>query len=367
MKSVYISSTYEDLKAYRRAVADALRQCDYNVDAMEKYPAREDRPKEACEADASNCDLYLGLFAWRYGFIPPQNNPERKSITELEYLSAGRTGKPRLIFMLADAVDWPSSLRDAESGNEGKRIGELRARLREEKWVGFFKSPDDLARQVLVSVVQHEATKRVENITGLVKTIQSAPQLGTSYLPNIQDRIPQATSFVAIDVGATTWWDTRLHLVAALASDFTDIRQLVLLENERFLAMASPAELRRALTNAEPRLEIAYLKGRQWGRANRGNEMMATIERYQKGVTDTFKGAESEIKRDLNAAAIRNLGIRQEGEAVNERKGQDRPQLYAEIIRRNYPYVVLMRDGMLEGVVDRVELASGIANAVWRP
>jgi len=45
MKSVYISSTYEDLKDYRQPVADVLRDCGYNVDAMEKYPARDDRPK----------------------------------------------------------------------------------------------------------------------------------------------------------------------------------------------------------------------------------------------------------------------------------------------------------------------------------
>ena len=57
MKSIYISSTYEDLKDYRRAVADALRDCGYNVDAMEKYPARDDRPKAASEADVLSCDL----------------------------------------------------------------------------------------------------------------------------------------------------------------------------------------------------------------------------------------------------------------------------------------------------------------------
>jgi hypothetical protein len=69
VKNVYISSTYEDLKEHRRAVADALRDCGYKVDAMEKYPARDDRPKAACEADVSNCDIYIGIFAWRYG--PP--------------------------------------------------------------------------------------------------------------------------------------------------------------------------------------------------------------------------------------------------------------------------------------------------------
>jgi hypothetical protein len=44
------------------------------------------------------------------------------------------------------------------------------------------------------------------------------------------------------------WWYTRLHLVAALSSDFTEIRQFVLLDAERsFLTMSSPLEIRRAL------------------------------------------------------------------------------------------------------------------------
>jgi Domain of unknown function (DUF4062) len=100
--------TYEDLKDYRQAVADVLRDCGYNVDAMEKYPARDDRPKAASEADVSNCDIYIGIFAWRYGHVPGEDNPENKSITELEYLAAARAKKPQLIFLLADDAPGPA-------------------------------------------------------------------------------------------------------------------------------------------------------------------------------------------------------------------------------------------------------------------
>jgi hypothetical protein len=131
MKAVYISSTDDDLKDHRRAATDSLRNCGFNVDAMEKYSARDDRPKAACEADAAACDIYIGLFAWRYGHVPAEDNPEGKSITELEYLAAGRAEKPRLIFLLADDYPWPASLRDAEQQpDEGKRVRELRVRLK---------------------------------------------------------------------------------------------------------------------------------------------------------------------------------------------------------------------------------------------
>src|ERR1700730_235621 len=110
---------------------------------MEKYPARDDRPKAASEAGASRCDIYIGIFAWRYGCIPNEDNPNAKSITELEYDAAGRAQKPRLIFLLADDAPWPSSLRDAEQEkDEGRRIRDLRNRLKMERWAGFFRSPD---------------------------------------------------------------------------------------------------------------------------------------------------------------------------------------------------------------------------------
>jgi hypothetical protein len=66
MKSLYISSTRKDLDEYLRAVTEALRNCDYNVDAMERYPARDDRPKAVSEADAAACDIYVGIFAWKF-------------------------------------------------------------------------------------------------------------------------------------------------------------------------------------------------------------------------------------------------------------------------------------------------------------
>jgi hypothetical protein len=119
-------------------VADVLRDCGYNVDAMEKYPARDDRPKAASEADVSNCDIYIGIFAWRYGHVPGEDNPENKSITELEYLAAARAKKPQLIFLLADdapLVQLTAGRRAAEGrwktdslspqSAEGREVGRL--------------------------------------------------------------------------------------------------------------------------------------------------------------------------------------------------------------------------------------------------
>jgi hypothetical protein len=87
---VYLSSTYEDLKAYREAVFAALEKGGLDVARMEAYTAADERPLEKCLRDVAQSDIYVGVYAWRYGYEPPaeHGNPDGKSITELEYRKA---------------------------------------------------------------------------------------------------------------------------------------------------------------------------------------------------------------------------------------------------------------------------------------
>src|ERR1700730_353795 len=124
----YLSSTYSDLKECREVVYDTLRKMRYDVIAMEDYVATDQRPLEKCLADVAACDLYIGLFAWRYGYIPPEGNPHHKSITELEYRRAIERDKHCLLFLLADDAPWSPLEMDVVSGegDRGERIKDLR-------------------------------------------------------------------------------------------------------------------------------------------------------------------------------------------------------------------------------------------------
>ena len=90
---VYLSSTYSDLEPYREAVSRTLRKLGHDVIAMEDYVAADERPVEKCLADVAACEVYVGIFAWRYGYIPPQDNPKQRSVTEMEYREAGKRRK----------------------------------------------------------------------------------------------------------------------------------------------------------------------------------------------------------------------------------------------------------------------------------
>jgi|RhiMetdeSRZDD1v2_1073273.scaffolds.fasta_scaffold855393_2 uncharacterized protein DUF4062 len=61
MKTVYVSSTYEDLKDYRSAVFGALRKMRCDVVGMEDYPAKDQLTVARCEQDVAACELYVGV------------------------------------------------------------------------------------------------------------------------------------------------------------------------------------------------------------------------------------------------------------------------------------------------------------------
>ncbi|MFL6333476.1 MAG: DUF4062 domain-containing protein [Pyrinomonadaceae bacterium] len=148
MAKVYVSSTFNDLKECRARVNRALRKVGHEDVAMEYYVAGGERPVERCLADVAECDLYVGLFAWRYGYVPEKKNPEGLSITETEYREARRLGKHCLIFLLAEDAPWPRTLMDRDA----TRIERLRAELSAEHLTGFFNSAEEITDAVYPAV-----------------------------------------------------------------------------------------------------------------------------------------------------------------------------------------------------------------------
>jgi hypothetical protein len=150
MSRVYISSTFEDLKEHRERVYRQLRCVGHDVVAMEDNVAQDRRPLANCLDDISGCHVYVGLFAWRYGYVPEDHNPRQLSITELEYRHAVDSEKECLVFLADDNFEWAPALQDSNTGDGkgGKLIKQLRGELRKRTQVAFFKTPDHLASLV---------------------------------------------------------------------------------------------------------------------------------------------------------------------------------------------------------------------------
>jgi tetratricopeptide (TPR) repeat protein len=167
---VYLSSTYQDLIEFRRKVAETLTKLGYEVIGMEGYVASDDRPVDKCIADVRAADIYIGIFAWRYGFVPPGHD---HSITELEYRAASQAGKERLIFLTRDDALWPANQieRDAEP-----QVERLRNELRLAHIVEFFATANELATSV-VTAVTTVADQRLQAAVETLRSQQAAADL----------------------------------------------------------------------------------------------------------------------------------------------------------------------------------------------
>ena len=189
MASVYISSTFSDLKEYRKAVYAALRRMGHDVISMEDYNASSRPPLDVCLRDVARSDLYVGVFAWRYGFIPkaadptrPEDgNPERKSITELEYLHARGNGKDCLIFLVDPDAPWPVS--QMEEGEGAKQIRALRAKFGNDHVVDFFADVKDLTTKVSTAVASWNEGRRQAARTTRTEGSPGAPEVNIARLP----------------------------------------------------------------------------------------------------------------------------------------------------------------------------------------
>ncbi len=149
---VYISSTSVDLAQYRAEVIAALRKSGFFPICMEDYVAQDKLPVDKCLGDVARCDLYVGIFAWRYGFTPPGYD---KSITELEYRKALEKGIPTLLFLLDEKADWPSEYCDTRQ--DAARISALREEFQLGKTINWFPAnPDKLASVVQAALTHAE-------------------------------------------------------------------------------------------------------------------------------------------------------------------------------------------------------------------
>lgn len=143
---------------------------------MEEYVAEGARPLERCLKDVDDADLYVGVFAWRYGFVPPAPPTLRQSITESEFRRA--VGKRPLVFLLDPQAAWPVQHIDAVSGTpeDAAAVKRLREELATQWLAGFFSTPEDLARQVSAAVYRREATDRLDSISaapGLTESLMA--------------------------------------------------------------------------------------------------------------------------------------------------------------------------------------------------
>ncbi|MGD0652621.1 MAG: DUF4062 domain-containing protein, partial [Verrucomicrobiia bacterium] len=144
-KSAMISSTAIDLPEHRREVFDACLCEGVFPIGVESLPARDADAIRVSLEMVGRADIYIGIFAWRYGHIPKGHNI---SITEMEFNDAVKRKIPILVFI--SHKDHPLTIDMVETKNSArKKLKKLRERACEGRGRREFKSPVELRAEVI--------------------------------------------------------------------------------------------------------------------------------------------------------------------------------------------------------------------------
>jgi hypothetical protein len=144
-----ISSTSLDLPKHRQKARDACEEMLCLPRMMEHLPASDPGALSASLALVDEADIYIGVFAYRYGHIP---KGQTKSITHMEYERALKRGIPVLIFLMSP--DHRVKPEDIETGEGAERLRALKKELESRHVVKRYRSPSDLHARVLLGLTR---------------------------------------------------------------------------------------------------------------------------------------------------------------------------------------------------------------------
>ena len=144
-KTAMISSTAIDLPEHRKQVFDACLREDIFPIGMEMLPARDADAIQQSMEMVNKADIYIGIFAWRYGYVPKGHNI---SITEMEFNRAVERRIPILVFVIHQ--DHPIQIGMVEANSSAQRqLKKLKALACKGRGRVEFRSPAELQAQVI--------------------------------------------------------------------------------------------------------------------------------------------------------------------------------------------------------------------------
>ena len=156
VKKVMISSTSLDLPEHRKMAVEACLRQGFHPIAMEHKPARDAGPITIDEEMVEQADLYLGLYAWRYGEVPAGHDI---SYTEMEFNHAVARGLPILVFTIHK--DHALTIDMIETGDVAQqRLAAFKQRACTGRIRREFKSAEDLRGEIIHALAEWKEQTR---------------------------------------------------------------------------------------------------------------------------------------------------------------------------------------------------------------
>lgn len=142
---ILISSTFIDLKEERKIIKSHLESLGIHTEGMETLPHAVVDAKKASSELVAKSNVYLGIFALRYGEIIEGLN---RSYTHYEYEEASKKGYPSIALKATSEfpVVVPSRM---ESPTHRKLLGEFHSQLEEADFKDTFSNDNELEAKVI--------------------------------------------------------------------------------------------------------------------------------------------------------------------------------------------------------------------------
>lgn len=167
-----------DLSEHREKVRDACIEADFLPKMMEYLPSRDAGPIPVSLEMVNKADVYIIVLASRYGFVPKGSDI---SITEMEFNRAIERKIEIFTFVIHESHPNIAGTAD-EDVSAQEKLTALKKRASEGRFRKDFKSPDDLSRKVLLSLLSFK--ERQKTAISLPSNYESVPSPPTPFVPH---------------------------------------------------------------------------------------------------------------------------------------------------------------------------------------
>lgn len=151
-----VSSTYSDLVEHRKEALDAIHRLGFYDIGMEYDASKSGKDIIDSSMDMVNkAHAYVGLLSHRYGGVPEdaKRNPDKLSITELEYRLALDLGIPIYMFVMSE--DHPLTVKGVEKVEaHAAKLNALKQDARKRLVCAEFSSVFELKALILQSLFE---------------------------------------------------------------------------------------------------------------------------------------------------------------------------------------------------------------------
>jgi len=175
---VFISSTYEDLRAEREQVIKSILEMGHFPVGMEMFSAADEEQWKLITRQIDECDYYVVICAHRYG---SQDTTTGTSFTEKEYDYAVKRGVPTLGFVIELSAKWPTEFVDTAPELKSA-LDSFKEKIKK-KYISYWTSAEDLYGKVTIALMKQMTASpqigwvRTDSIVGSADTVAELGRL----------------------------------------------------------------------------------------------------------------------------------------------------------------------------------------------